>query len=178
MLLAFWAKWIGQSATMELSGNHRCGCCATSMEGVCHGEACYRAEALLHVRDGRAREADRGQGRRRKTRTTLYGRGSTRWPLSSRRRIRPRASCSGTATFGIGKRPGAISSRYGPGDTFPGRNRPIWEAGMRRRPSTSAYRPSKRTTSGFGRCMWLAVTVSGAVVRDATLYNFPNPSLT
>lgn len=59
------------------------------------------------------------------------------------------------------------------GDTFPGRNRPIWEAGMRRRPSTSAYRSSKRTASGFGRCMWLAVAVSGAVARGATLYNPP-----
>ena len=25
MLLAFLAVWIGRSATMELSGNHRCG---------------------------------------------------------------------------------------------------------------------------------------------------------
>lgn len=75
-------------------------------KGVCHGEACHRAEVLLHVRDGRAREADRGRGHRRKTRATLYGRGLTRWPPSSRRRTRPRASCSGTATFGIGKRPG------------------------------------------------------------------------
>lgn len=98
--------WIGQSSTMELSGNHRCGCHAASMEGVCHGEACHRAEVLLHVRDGRVREADRGRGHRRKTRATLYGRGLTRWPPSSRRRTRPRASYSGTATFGIGKRPG------------------------------------------------------------------------
>lgn len=39
--------------------------------------------------------------------------------------------------------------------------------------STSACRPSKRTMSGFGRCMWLAVTVSGAVARGATLCKSP-----
>ena len=64
MLLAFSAMWVGQSATMELSGNHRRGCHATSMEGVCHGEACHRIEAMLHVRDGCAREDDHGQGHR------------------------------------------------------------------------------------------------------------------
>lgn len=114
-LLAFWATWIGQFVTMELSGNHRRGCGATSMEGVCRGEVYHRVEVLLHVRDGRAREDGHGQGYRRKTRATLYGRGSTRWPPSNRRRTRPRTFCSDAATFGIGKRPGAISSRHGPG---------------------------------------------------------------
>lgn len=42
---------------MGLSGSHRCGCRAASMKGVCHGEARRRAEVLLHVWDGRAREA-------------------------------------------------------------------------------------------------------------------------
>ena len=140
-----------QSVTMELPGNHRRGCCAASMEGVCHGEVYDRVEVLLHVRDGRARKDDHGQGHRQKMRAILYGRGSTRWPPSSRRRTRPRVSRSGTAAFGTGKRRGTISSRHGPGDTFPGRNRPIWEEGMRRRPSTSACRPSRRTASGFGR---------------------------
>lgn len=64
MLLAFWATWIGQSVAMELSGNHRRGCRAISMEGVCRGEACHRVEVLLHVRDGRAREDDHSQGHR------------------------------------------------------------------------------------------------------------------
>ena len=58
---------------MGLSGNHRRGCGATSMEGVCHGEVYHRVEVLLHVRDGRAREDGHGQGYRRKTRATLYG---------------------------------------------------------------------------------------------------------
>lgn len=103
---------------MGLSGNHRRGCGATSMEGVCHGEVYHRVEVLLHVRDGCAREDGHGQGYRRKTRATLYGRGSTRWPPSNRRRTRPRAFYSDAATFGIGKRPGAISNRHGPGGIY------------------------------------------------------------
>ena len=88
MLLALWTTWVGQSVAMGLSGNHRRGCRAASMEGVCHGEACHRVEVLLRVRDGRAREDDHGQGSDGSAATTscsgrgLYPRGHELTELS------------------------------------------------------------------------------------------------
>lgn len=63
---------------MELPGNHQCGCRATSMEEACRGEVNHRVEVLLYVRDGRAREDDRSQGRRQSTRATAAKRFSKR----------------------------------------------------------------------------------------------------